>query len=94
MNNKEEKLATWPLGKLMISLAIPNLLAQLVNVLYSIVDRIYIGHIEGVGANALTGLGITMPIVMIVAAFSSLVAAGGAPLASIALGRSDIRVQL
>lgn len=66
----------------MISLAIPAVLAQIVNVLYNIVDRIYIGRIPGVGAAALTGVGVTFPIITIISAFSSFASGGGAPLAS------------
>lgn len=63
--------------------------AQLINVLYNIVDRIYIGHIEGIGDLALTGVGITFPIITLVSAFSSFAGAGGAPLAAIRLGAKD-----
>lgn len=88
-NSKEEKLATWPLGKLMLTMGIPTLVAQLINILYNIVDRSFIGHIEGIGANALTGVGLAMPVIIIITAFSSFVSGGGAPLASIALGKGD-----
>ena len=74
---------------LILNLAIPAVIAQLINVLYNIVDRMYIGHIPEVGAQALTGLGVTFPIIMIVSAFSSFAGAGGAPLASIELGRGN-----
>ena len=70
-------------------LAIPTVIAQLVNMLYNIVDRIYIGHIAGIGSLALTGVGVCMPIIMIVTAFAALVASGSAPRASIAMGRGD-----
>ncbi len=73
----------------MISLAIPSVLAQIVNVLYNIVDRIYIGRIPGVGAVALTGVGVTFPIITIISAFSGFASGGGAPLAAIALGQGD-----
>ena len=75
--------------KVIIRMAIPLMLAQLVNVLYSVVDRMYIGHIPDVGSLALTGLGLTMPIVSIVMAFASLCSTGGGPLCSIARGRGD-----
>ena len=72
-----------------MGLAVPMTLAQLINVLYSIVDRIYIGHIKGVGALALTGVGVCMPIIMIVTAFAALVGNGGAPRASIFMGKGE-----
>ncbi|MBQ2896236.1 MAG: MATE family efflux transporter [Oscillospiraceae bacterium] len=87
--HSEQKLGSAPLGKLMLSLALPSLMAQLVNLLYNMVDRIYIGHIPGEGALALTGLGICNPILLIVAAFAQFVGAGGSPLAAIALGQGD-----
>ena len=87
--NQDSRLGTENITKLMISLAIPAVLAQIVNVLYNIVDRIYIGRIPGVGAAALTGVGVTFPIITIISAFSSFASGGGAPLASIALGQGD-----
>ena len=84
-----EFLGTAPLGKLLFKLAIPTISAQLINMLYNIVDRIFIGHMEGVGDLALTGVGICMPVIMIVSAFSALISAGGAPRASIFLGKGD-----
>ena len=77
------------IGKLMLSMAIPSVIAQIINILYSIVDRIYIGHIEGVGMEALTGVGVTFPIITLISAFSAFVGVGGAPLASIWLGKGD-----
>ena len=85
MKNKEF-LGTEPIGKLLLKMAIPTVLAQLVNMLYNVVDRIFIGHIEGVGDYALTGVGICMPIIMAISAFAALISVGGAPRASIALG--------
>ena len=87
----EEKdfLAKEPVGKLMLRLALPTVAAQLINMLYNIVDRIYIGHIPGVGAMALTGVGVCMPIILVVSAFAALVGYGGAPRASIAMGKGD-----
>ena len=82
-------LGTEPVGRLLMRLAIPTVIAQLVNMLYNIVDRIYIGHITGIGSLALTGVGVCMPIIMIVTAFAALVASGSAPRASIAMGRGD-----
>ena len=90
---KEEKrrqdLGTAPIGKLLAQLAIPAVVAQIVNLLYNIVDRIYIGHMPEVGANALTGVGLFMPILMLVNAFAMLAGAGGAPRAAIAMGQGD-----
>ena len=86
---KEERLGKAPVGKLMVSLAIPAVIAQLINVLYNIVDRIYIGHIPEIGDIALTGVGVTFPIVLLIAAFSYFVGMGGAPLASIKLGQQN-----
>lgn len=84
------RLGEAPLGRLMVSLAVPAVAAQLINVLYNIVDRIYIGHIEGYGDVALTGVGVTFPIIMLISAFSAFAGMGGAPLASIELGRQDV----
>lgn len=87
----DEKLGTAPLGRLMLSLALPTVLAQLINVLYNIVDRIYIGHMQDDGNLALTGVGVTLPIITLIAAFSAFAGAGGAPLAAIELGKKDER---
>ena len=89
MQDKEQKMATEKIGKLMLGMAVPSIIAQVINILYSIVDRIYIGHIEGVGMEALTGVGVTFPIVPLVSAFSAFAGAGGAPLAAIWLGKGD-----
>ena len=89
MNNDHSFLGTEPVGRLLMRLAVPTVIAQLVNMLYNIVDRIYIGHMPGDGSLALTGVGVCMPIIMIVTAFAALIASGGAPRASIALGRGD-----
>ena len=91
MEKNDERLGTAPLGKLMVSMALPAVAAQLINVLYNIVDRIYIGHIAGYGDIALTGVGITFPIIMIISAFSAFAGMGGAPFASIALGKKDYK---
>ena len=77
------------IAKNILSLAIPMTIAQLTNVLYNVVDRAYIGHIEGIGRDALTGIGLAMPIISIVTAFTNLCGMGGAPLCSIARGRGD-----
>lgn len=87
--NKEQLLGTAPIPRLLLMMGIPSLLAQLVNLLYSMVDRIYIGHIPGCGADALTGMGLCTPLITMVSAFSFFVGAGGAPLAAIALGKGD-----
>lgn len=89
MQSKEEKLGTAPLFKLMMSMGIPALVAQVINLLYNIIDRIYIGHIPEVGAVALTGVGLALPMIVIISAFSAFVGAGGAPLSAIALGKGD-----
>ena len=89
MQDKEQRMATEPIGKLMLSMAVPAVIAQVINILYSIVDRIYIGHIEGVGMEALTGVGVTFPIIILISAFSAFAGAGGAPLAAIWLGKGD-----
>ena len=89
MNDKKEFLATEPIGKLLFRLSIPTVVAQLINMLYNIVDRIYIGHMPGDGSLALTGVGVCMPLIMIVSAFAALVSAGGAPRASIFMGKQE-----
>ena len=86
---QDERLGNAPLGRLMASMAFPAVAAQLINVLYNIVDRIYIGHIPGEGDIALTGVGVTFPIIMLVSAFSAFAGMGGAPLASIELGKKN-----
>jgi len=88
-HRSEEALASAPIGPLMVKLALPAVAAQLINMLYNIVDRIYIGHIEEVGREALTGLGVTFPILMLISAFTAFAGMGGAPLASIHLGAGD-----
>ena len=89
MKDDKDFLGTEPVGKLLFKLALPTITAQLINMLYNIVDRIYIGHIPNVGALALTGVGVCMPLIMIVSAFAALVGSGGAPRASIFMGRGD-----
>ena len=86
MQDNKNFLGTEPVGKLLLKLSIPTVIAQLINMLYNIVDRIYIGHIPGEGSLALTGVGVCMPIIMIVSAFAALVSSGGAPRASIYMG--------
>ncbi len=89
MNPDKTFLGTQPVGKLLLKLAIPSVIAQIVNMLYNIVDRIYIGHIPETGSLALTGLGVCMPLILIVSAFAAFVSSGGAPRASIAMGKGD-----
>lgn len=91
MDQKNAFLGTEPIGRLLFRLAIPTVIAQLVNMLYNIVDRIYIGHMPQVGSLALTGLGVCTPIILIVSAFAALVASGGAPRASISMGKGDLQ---
>ena len=85
--NQNAALGTAPMGKLMLKMAVPTVVAQVVNLLYNIVDRIYIG--QGVGAMALTGVGLCMPLMMFMNAFAMLAGSGGAPRAAIAMGRGD-----
>ena len=82
-------LGTEPVGKLLFKLALPGVAAQLINMLYNIVDRIYIGHMAGDGDLALTGVGICLPIILFISAFACLISAGGAPRASIAMGQGN-----
>ena len=82
-------LKTEPVGKLLLKLSIPTVTAALINMLYNLVDRVYIGHIPEIGAMALTGVGICFPIIMIVSAFAAFISSGGAPRASIAMGKQD-----
>ena len=89
MEKNNQYLGTEPLGKLLFKLAVPSVVAQIINMLYNMVDRIYIGHMAEGGSLALTGLGVCMPIIMVVSAFAALVSMGGAPRASIAMGRGD-----
>lgn len=89
MSDKKNFLETAPVGKLLWRLALPTVAAQIINMLYNIVDRIYIGHIPDIGAAALTGVGVCLPLIMIVSAFAALVGNGGAPRASIFMGKGD-----
>ena len=83
------KLGTEKVSKLLFELALPSITAQVINMLYNIVDRIYIGHIENIGSLALTGVGLCFPILIVISAFSALIGMGGAPQASIRLGAKD-----
>lgn len=87
--HSDEKLGTERMLPLVFKMALPAVAAQLVNLLYGIVDKIYIGHIEGIGGEALAGVGITTSVIMLISAFSSLVGGGGSPLAAIQLGRGN-----
>ena len=86
---REERMATDSVCRLMVSMTLPAIVAQIINILYSIIDRIYIGHMKGVGASALTGVGVTFCITMFVSAFSAFISNGAAPLAAIWLGKGD-----
>lgn len=88
-DSPKQNLGTGSVGKLLAQLAIPAVVAQIVNLLYNIVDRIYIGHMPEIGADALTGVGLFMPILMLVNAFAMMAGAGGAPRAAIAMGQGD-----
>ena len=88
--DKKAVLGTAPVGKLLFRLALPTVIAQLINMLYNIVDRIYIGHIPEIGKLALTGVGVCMPLIMIISAFAALISSGGAPRASIFMGKQDM----
>ncbi len=90
MDGNKEKLGTMPLGRLMFQLAVPTVFAQIVNLLYNLVDRIYVGRIPGEGSMALAGLGVTFPVIMLISAFAALVGQGGAPRASICMGQKDM----
>lgn len=89
MEKDKSFLGTQPVGKLLFKLSLPTVIAQIVNMLYNIVDRIYIGHMPVDGSLALTGVGVCLPIIMIISAFAAFVSAGGAPRASISMGKGD-----
>jgi putative MATE family efflux protein len=89
VNQDKDFLGTQPVGRLLLKLALPTVTAQIINMLYNIVDRMYIGHIPETGPAALTGLGVCMPLIMIVTAFSAFAGYGGAPRASIFMGKGD-----
>ena len=94
MNNKldiSQQMATTSVWKLMVKLSIPAILAQIVNLLYNVVDRIYIGHMEDVGTVALTGVGLCVPVITLISAFTMLVAQGGAPRAAIEMGKGNTK---
>ena len=89
MNEEKDFLEKEPVGKLLLRLALPTVTAQIINMLYNIVDRMYIGHIPGDGAMALTGVGVCMPLIMVVSAFAALISNGGAPRATIFMGKGE-----
>jgi len=89
MAQNRQDMGSGPVKPLLLQLMIPAVVAQVVNLLYNIVDRIYIGHIEGIGAAALTGVGLFAPILMLLNAFAMLIGAGGAPRTAIALGQDN-----
>ena len=87
--NAKQDMGTGSVKKLMVQMAVPALVGQVVNLLYNIVDRIYIGHLPGIGGTALTGVGLFTPILMLITAFAMMAGAGGAPRAAIAMGEGD-----
>ena len=89
MQSQQTDLGTAPVGKLLTRLAVPAITAQMVNMLYNLVDRVYIGHLPDVGTQALTGVGVCFPIIMLVSAFAALVYSGGAPRASSEMGKRN-----
>ena len=89
MANTKQDMGTGSVKKLMVKMAVPALVGQVVNLLYNIVDRIYIGHLPEIGATALTGVGLFSPILMLITAFAMMVGSGGAPRAAIAMGQGD-----
>ncbi len=91
MSQTDSPLGTAPVGKLVLQLAIPAMLAQFVNILYSVVDRMYVGHIAGAGDAALAGVGVCAPVVTMITAIGALIGFGGGPLMSIRMGRRDGR---
>lgn len=86
MSQTDSPLGTAPVGKLVLQLAIPAMLAQFVNILYSVVDRMYVGHIAGAGDAALAGVGVCAPVVTMITAIGALIGFGGGPLMSIRMG--------
>ena len=90
MSQTDSPLGTAPVGKLVLQLAIPAMLAQFVNILYSVVDRMYVGHIAGAGDAALAGVGVCAPVVTMITALGALIGFGGGPLMSIRMGRRDM----
>ena len=89
MEESKNRLGTESIGKLLFKLAAPAIVAQIINALYNIVDRMYIGNIEGIGKTALTGVGLTFPVIILISAFAILVGMGGAPITAIRMGEKD-----
>ena len=89
MKQQNTNLGTEKIGSLLFKLSMPAIIAQMINLLYNLVDRIYIGRIPGVGGDALTGVGVTAPLLMIISAFAALIGSGGAPNAAISMGKGD-----
>ena len=85
----KQDMGSGSVKRLLFRLALPAVLGQIVNLLYNIVDRIYIGHIPEVGGSALTGVGLFAPLLMLLTAFAMMMGSGGAPLAAIAMGKND-----
>lgn len=94
MNESNQLLAAAPVPKAFFKLAIPAVAAQLINILYNLVDKMFIGHIPTVGKQALAGVGVTTPVILAISAFAALVCMGGAPKASILLGRGKTLVSM
>lgn len=88
-SNESNRLETAPIGKLLFQLALPTVFAQIVNLLYNMVDRIYVGRIPEIGSMALAGLGVSFPIIILISAFAALIGMGGAPQAAILMGKKD-----
>lgn len=89
MKNDNNLLAAMPVSRAFFKLAIPAIAAQLINILYNLVDKMFIGHIPGVGRQALAGVGVTAPVILAISAFAALVSMGGAPKASIFMGKGN-----
>ena len=89
MSKQQTDLGKDKIGSLLFKLALPSICAQIINLLYNMIDRMYIGHIKNIGPSALTGVGVAMPVIVCISAFAALVSMGGAPLASINMGRGD-----
>ena len=89
MKNDNDLLADLPVWNAFFRIAIPAVAAQIINILYNLVDKMFIGHIPGVGKQALAGVGVTAPVILAVSAFAALVSMGGAPKASIFMGKGD-----
>lgn len=89
MKKDNDLLADMPVWNAFFRLAIPAVAAQLINILYNLVDKMFIGRISGVGKQALAGVGVTAPVILAISAFAALVSMGGAPKASIFMGKGD-----